>query len=162
MYCMCTRIHMHIYSQYVPNIPNPLTLCREPMVPPSSYVHTCITQWHVTAHSRELKKRKTWHVCRTVSTHRQSSVIWKAQPPFWGLHWWGLTGWLSSSGHDSVRYGTLQLTHFPPAALVQLLHDKKNSSKFKSNGSSGATVRASCCEIVRCSTTKQSLANHYP
>lgn len=61
---------------------------------------------------------------RGIHTRTEQLGIWEAQPPFWGLGGCRLTAWLSISGHDSVRYGPLELTHSPPAALVQLRHDR--------------------------------------
>lgn len=44
------------------------------------------------------------------------------------------TGWLSSSGRDSVGYATLQLTHFPPAS-----EPTKQSAEFEAGISPACT-----------------------
>lgn len=54
-----------------------------------------------------------------VSVHERV-VMWEAQPPFWGIALMRAAWVCVSSSGLGIRYGTLKLTHSPPAAPFQL------------------------------------------
>lgn len=73
----------------------------------TSHVRTFIAQCNNQQLTvKNLKKNMS---CLSHGIHAQTEHLGfgKHSLHFGELHWWGLTGWLNSSGHDSVRYGTL-------------------------------------------------------